>query len=223
MIQINLLPSGEKRRPARRAGTRGSGLTLPTFSGDPYMAGIVVLALLVVLGFAFAYWRVDTGMAEAEMELERQSADSTRFASTIQLVETLRARQDTIEGKIEVIRDVDARRFVWPHVLDEISRALPAYTWLSSISAVEQAAPMDSTAAPITGPSFNLEGNAGSTQALTLFMKSLESSPFIRDVSLVTSERATTSGRSYQKFTLEARYETPDSSFIETIPIITVQ
>ncbi len=243
MIEINLLSAGEKRRPGRRpAGGAGRpALKLPAFSGDPYMAGVGALALLVLLGLGFAYWRVDGRLAEVRAGLETAARDSVTFAGTIDLMTELQERQDTIEQKISVIREVDERRYVWPHLMDEISRAVPPYTWLSKLSAAEEeaAAPAqpkpagadtakaDSAKAAGTqvpvGPGFTVEGNAGSTQALTLFMKNLEESPFIRDVTLVTSEQATANGRSFQKFTLEARYELPDSSFVETVPIIPVQ
>jgi hypothetical protein len=36
----------------------------------------------------------------------------------------------------------------------------------------------------------------------------------------VTSEQATTEGRTYLKFTLEARYEKPDSSLLEIVPLL---
>lgn len=234
MIEINLLPTGEKRRPASRAGgaLRAPSLKVP---GDPYMVGLGAVGVLLLLGLGFAYWTVDTRMADARTRLDQAVADSTRFASTIQLVATLRARQDTIQRKIDVIRSVDEQRYLWPHVLDEIARAIPPYTWLTKVAAVEEKAPAPSAkdtakartaaqAAPgANTPRFDLEGNTGSTQALTRFMKSLEASPFIRDVTLVTSAQVVTEGRSYQKFTLEARYEVPDSSFIETVPVVSVK
>jgi Tfp pilus assembly protein PilN len=132
-------------------------------------------------------------------------------------VQALRTRQDTIQQKIGVIREVDQRRYVWPHLLDEIGAAVPAFTWMTQISSTE--AP-DSVAGPL---SFTIQGSAGSTQALTRFMKNLEGSPFVREVTLVTSEQAEESGRSIHRFTLEARYETPDETAIETVPIITLE
>jgi Tfp pilus assembly protein PilN len=232
LIEINLLPAGEKkRRPASRPGAARRRLPeVPKLGGDPYMAGLGGLALLLFLGLGFMYWRTGSAQTELEARLERAVEDSTRLTSTIQLVETLEARQDTIESKIGVIRSVDERRYVWPHLMDEVARAIPPYTWLTRLAAAEDdasAAPADTTAARAAGapggPKFSIEGNTGSTQALTRFMKSLEASPFIRDVTLVTSEQTSTAGRSYQKFTLEARFEVPDSSFIETLPVVPVR
>jgi len=222
LIEINLLPSGEKRRPARRAGGGRKLPSLPAYSGDPYMSGLGVFALLVFLGLGFLYWRVDIRKAELQVRLEKEVADSTTLTGTIDLVQRLSARQDTIEKKIDVIRSVDERRYVWPHIMDEVSRSIPPYTWLTKLAAAEDDASADTGGAKRAGPVFSLEGNTGSTQALTRFMKNLEASPFITGVTLVTSEQTVTEGRSYQKFTLEARWETPDSSFIETVPVIVV-
>jgi Tfp pilus assembly protein PilN len=124
-----------------------------------------------------------------------------------------------------VIREVDGRRYLWPHVMDEVSRALPPYTWLTRLVSQEAAAAPGLEGEPVArpAPGITLEGNAGSTQSLTRFMKNLESSPMLRDVTLVTSEQVEMEGRRLLRFTLEARWEEPDTSFIETVPIITVQ
>ena len=148
--------------------------------------------------------------------MQAEVRESTRFAATIEMVNALQARQDTMQMKIGIIREVDQRRYVWPHLLDEISASVPAYTWLSSINAMPPADTLD------TSPGVAVQGNAGSTQALTRFMKNLESSPFIRNVTLVTSEQTDMDGRAVHKFSLEARYETPDATAIETLPVIVI-
>src|SRR5690606_5182568 len=111
----------------------------------------------------------------------------------------------------------DTRRYVWPHLLDEIGLAVPAFLWLTDIGSTEA---RDSTQ---VGPSFSVQGNAGSTQALTRFMKNLEESAFVRDVTLVTSEQEIVEGRTIQRFSLEARYSTPPSSEIRTVPIVVLE
>jgi len=121
-----------------------------------------------------------------------------------------------------------------------VSRAVPPYTWLIKVAAAEgssapapapppaagDSARADSAAAlpPVPeGPAFTVEGAAAGTQSLTRFMKNLEASPMVRDVALVTSEQTTAEGRTYLKFTLEARWEEPDSTLVETVPVIPVQ
>lgn len=199
---------------------------MPTPAGDTRTAALGLGGVLVLLLVGFGFWRVTAHASDLEARVAQEAADSSRFATTIELVNALRARQDTIQQKIDVIRSVDRRRYVWPHLMDEVSRAVPQYTWLTSISASEPAAPpapADSTAAAApapVGPRFTIEGNAGSTQALTRFMKNLEASPFIREVTLVTSEQTVVENRTIHRFSLEATYETPDSGMIETVPII---
>jgi Tfp pilus assembly protein PilN len=216
LIQINLAPGAEARRPATRRRPSLSLPSLPSVGADPRTVGMGAGGLLLVLLAAFALWRMGQHRAQLEADVRTQAADSTRFATTIELIQSLRARQDTIQQKIGVIREVDQRRYVWPHLMDEISAAVPAFTWLTEISSPQG---QDSTSKAL---SFTVQGNAGSTQALTRFMKNLEGSPFVRDVTLVTSEQTEEAGRAIHKFTLEARYETPDSSAIETVPIIAV-
>jgi Tfp pilus assembly protein PilN len=217
VIEINLVPGAERRRPSSRKVGAGLKLpALPSFAGDSktplYAAGGVAVLLMLV----YAMWSLGARHAELEAQVQAEARDSTRFATTIELVNALQARQDTIQLKIGVIREVDQRRYVWPHLLDEISAAVPAYTWLSGINATPPADTLD------TAPGLALQGNAGSTQALTRFMKNLEGSPFIRDVTLVTSEQTDLEGRAVHKFSLEARYETPDSAAIETLPVIVI-
>ena len=239
MIEINLLPSGAARRaPAAR---RLKGTPLPKAGGDPRLAALGGAAVLFVILAAFGFWKTGSAAAAAQSRVDSAVRDSTDLARTIAMLDTLEGQRETIEQKIGVIKSVDGRRYVWPHLLDEISRATPQFTWLTKVSVSEEeeapSAPApaagdtakgDSAAAavvagPPPGPSFSLEGNAGSTQALTRFMKNLEASPMIRDVTLVTSEQTETDGRPYQRFTLEARYEEPDTALIQTVPVVTLQ
>ena len=235
MIQINLLPGGTPKRATAARGARRPAL--PTSSMDPRVAAVGLAAFLVLVLAGFGWWKTGSARTALETEVEAETQDSVRLARTISLMETLDARRDTIENKIAVIRSVDGRRYVWPHLMDEVSRAVPPYTWLTKLAAADDDTPApaaapapaagDTTtpAAPAAapapqGPAFSVEGNAGTTQALTRFMKNLEMSPMIRYVALVTSEQTSKDGRTYLKFTLEARYEKPDSSLLEIVPLL---
>lgn len=213
--------------------------------GDPRVAGVAGAGVLFLVLAAFLWWRTGSARAELMGKVDQAVSDSTRLARTISLMQQMDSRRDTMERKIDAIRSVDGRRYIWPHLLDEISRAVPQYTWLVKVSTEEEEPPpppptrgtvpmtaadsakarADSAALPAVvvppGPTFTLEGNTGSTQALTRLMKNLEASPMIREVALVTSEQANEQGRTFLKFTLEAQYEEPDSALIETVPVMT--
>ena len=224
MIEINLAPGAEGARPARQP-LAVAVPRLPSVGAPPRAVGAGALALLLLLALGHGLSRQGARREELAARVEREVADSTRFATTLALVQTLQARQDTVRQKIGLIREVDQRRYVWPHLLDEISRAVPPFTWLTEIGwkAVPAAPPPADGAAPTApvpaGPAFALQGHAGSTQALTRLMKNLEGSPFIREVTLVTSEQVDRDGRTLHRFTLEARYERPDSAAVATVPI----
>jgi Tfp pilus assembly protein PilN len=215
VIEINLAFGAESRRAPRARAAALRLPALPALGSDPRIGGAVVAGALLVLFVGHAFWSLGSRRSELEAQLREQVEDSTRYATTISLVRALEARQDTIRQKIGVIREVDQRRYVWPHLMDEISAAVPSYTWLRSITSTEP----DTLH---TVPSVTLQGNAGSTQALTRFMKNLESSAYVRDVTLVTSEQVEIDGRAVHKFTLEARYEAPDSTAILTVPLVTL-
>jgi Tfp pilus assembly protein PilN len=248
VIEINLLPGGAQKRPAA-ARRPGAGVALPRLGGDPRIAGLGGAAVLLLALSTFWFWTSGQKIASLEAQVNREVQDSVRLERSIALMKTLDTRKDTIDQKIEVIREVDVRRYVWPHLMDEVSRATPPFMWLTKMAVLEDegadaapapapaagaaAAPADTAkaradslareaaqAAVAAGPSFNVEGNAGSTQALTRFMRNLEASPMIRDVALITSEQIDFQGRSVLKFSLEARWEQPDPSLIETVPLL---
>lgn len=242
MIEINLLPSGAGKRVASAAARRpgGGGPSLPSMGADPRVVGLGAIAVLLLLGGGFWFWTSGQKLEELNTRVEEQAADSVRLERAIALMRTLDTRRDTIGQKMDVIRQVDTRRYVWPHLMDEVSRATPPYLWLTRMAVVDDApaappaapagAPADTAAAaaapaPVVpaGPTFGIEGNAGSTEALTRFMRNLEASPMIRDVSLVTSQQETVQGRAVLKFTVEARWENPDPAFVETVPLLTVR
>lgn len=217
LIEINLAPGGST---AKLGSRRASSLRLPAipqFGGDAKTYGAIAAALILLSLALFGYWRMGARQVALEAQIRQEVADSTRLAATIELLRSLQARQDTVEQKIEVIRSVDTRRYVWPHLLDEISLAVPAYTWLTDLTSTE---PVDSLA---TGPAFTIQGNAGSTAALTRFMKNLETSPFVREVTLITSEQEILEGRTIQRFSLEARYRQPEQGVIETVPLVELE
>jgi Tfp pilus assembly protein PilN len=139
-----------------------------------------------------------------------------------------------------MIESIDGKRFVWSHIMDEVSRALPSYTWLTQLVQTNVTAPiqpmpdlpsgagknaagakeaLDDSIAQAQRVNFRLVGNTVDIQALTRYMRLLEASPFVENVQLVKSALIIVDGKEVTEFTLDASYQTPDSTAIRTVPL----
>jgi Tfp pilus assembly protein PilN len=38
-----------------------------------------------------------------------------------------------VRRQLAVISEIDSTRYAWAHVLDEVSRSMPPYTWLTAV------------------------------------------------------------------------------------------
>src|SRR4029077_19085452 len=164
--------------------------------------GSVVLSVAVV-GSTYLYQEQRiSSLAQAETEA---LADSTKVAAALKERMRADARRDTLLRRMNLIRAIDEDRFIWPHVLDEVSKALPPYTWLSSLAfmgtpqgSINVAAGAKPEAAaddkgkkkakkvdvevPRDEVRIRMIGLTPDIQALTRFMRQLEASPFFADV-----------------------------------------
>ncbi|MDQ5841671.1 MAG: PilN domain-containing protein, partial [Chloroflexota bacterium] len=128
-----------------------------------------------------------------------------------------------------VIRNVDGDRYVWAHLLDEVTKALPAYTWLVDLGttpapAAAQASqgrnqPADTTADTTPPPLvFQLNGRTIDIQAYTRFLRQLEASPWIKDVIPVSAQTVVEHERPVTAFSIRATYASADSAYIRVAP-----
>lgn len=215
MIQVNLLPGAVRKKPTRRMPSFGmeSLSKLKGTAGFDKLTMFAVASWLIMLpltGYMFLNTRARAN--ELNVSVEGALADSTKFANVIAANKKMLARRDTIAQKVSIIQEIDAARYVWPHILDEVSRALPPYTWLVNV----QSQPVDSLGAKAN---FRIEGRTGNNFALTRYLTDLEASPFIRNVRLMTTELVRENEKLVYSFQLEASYEVPPPDVIETVPL----
>lgn len=248
MIQINLLPGARK-------GTKGSaGLSLPSsFSAvggsvrDPWLLAAAASVVIAVSTVGVLFTAQSARAGEVGERLERALRDSTRYEKVLSARAKLAAERDSVYRQLQIIRTIDDNRYNWAHILDEVSRALPAYTWLTSLeqtsdaplppggdSAVTAAAPAAAAAAKKEAKAkavadtiavhhpleFKLVGQTVDIQALTMFMRQLESSPFIQKVALTKSEIVIVDSKDVTQFELKAEYEVPPKGVIQTTPLV---
>ncbi len=67
---------------------------------------------------------------------------------------------------------------------------------------------------------FRIVGQTVDIQALTMFMRQMESSPFIQHVALSKSEIVIVDGKDVTQFELSAEYEVPAPGVVRTSPLV---
>ena len=233
MITINLRP-GQKRR---RAGLplKGIAESLRSLSGKVKSPLLITAAVAWVVagGFLTVTWLASQQQLNAlEPKLEQTRAEHKRFQTFLAQKQRQEMIRDSLLAQINVIRSVDGDRYVWPHVLDEIAKALPAYTWLTTVSAVAAAptvtgtnppAAADTTAADSAAPpppmAFTIEGRTVDIQAYTRFLRQLEASPWVGEVTPVSAQTIVEKERPVTAFVIRAQFRLADSAYIRTVPL----
>jgi Tfp pilus assembly protein PilN len=241
MITVNLRPDLKRKR-ARRPlqGMLESVRGLGSKTKDPLLL-VAVVAWVVVGGWlSFVYLGTARELNALEPQLEQSRAENKRFKAFLTEKRHQETIRDSLVAQIGTIRTVDGDRYVWPHLLDEVTRALPAYTWLVDIGpagarttpGVPPAAPAPTAAAPAKADSgkagapapvppvqFELNGRTVDIQAYTRFLRQLEASPWIIDVLPVSAQTVVEEERPITAFTIRGTFRQADSAYIRTVPL----
>jgi Tfp pilus assembly protein PilN len=248
MIEINLLPGAKKAK-------RGGGSSAPSINfaaigaaisakvKDKWLAAAVLSGAVSFAAIALLFLSQrnrESGLQAAEA---KALEDSTKYAAVRADRARAQARRDSALLQLNIIKAIDEDRYVWPHVLEEISRALPIYTWMRVVTFTGQPQGVNPPAAikqppPDTGKvkkkradpviprdtvRIRLTGRTVDIQALTRFMRSLEESPFLGLVQLQKSELSVEGGKEVTQFTLDVMYTRPDTTLLRRAPLTLTQ
>ena len=230
MIEINLLPGKKKKAAGTGAGFR---LALPDFQGllasvkNPWLLAASAASVIVVGGGLLLFITQSTRLRVLESRLDGVRVEKRRFDAVIAQKRQSEKIRDSLVYQINVIRGIDADRYIWPHVLDQITKALPPYTWLTGVSAMvgastPGAAPVAAGAIDSTGTPLVRVWITGSTvdiQAYTTFLRQLAASPWLTDVTPATSSTIIEADRPVTAFNVAVRYRVADSVYIRTVPV----
>lgn len=213
MIEVNLHPSAEKKGRGRKGGFSGIDFEMPEFGGfspvetfrsEPWKAACLIVLVVVPLLAGFLWFRQSSRAGDLETRLEEARQDSVRLADLRELSDSLTARRQEIRDRVELVRGLDDNRFVWPHLLDEVARALPQQAWLRGLKQRGELPDLQ----------MQIMGTASRPLIITEFVRNLEGSPFVGDVQIVGSNRQMSDGVSTQSFVLEVTYSPPPESAV---------
>ncbi|HEX6627858.1 MAG TPA: PilN domain-containing protein [Gemmatimonadaceae bacterium] len=144
MIEINLLP-GDAKKKKRGKATTGTGFKMEFHPGqwfaglsdkitDKYMLGAIGAAgasgALIVLMFISQTARA----ALLDARENKAVKDSAQYSAVLNAKAKAEATRDSLYQQIAIIKSIDDSRYLWSHLMYEISNALPQYTWLIDVT-----------------------------------------------------------------------------------------
>ena len=183
-IEINLLPR-ELRKKTKIVNIDKS---------ITYVAGLV--GILIILFVAISIFQniklkaMDVKIAEAQKKTDE-------LKPNIELVDALIQVKDKIMQRMSAIEALDRNRAVWVRVLEDLSKRVPEYLWLSLLKEEESALPKADSLKPKTPTPLEsqvrrvtLEGYSYSLNSLASFMIQLMQSRYFANMDLQYVKRA---------------------------------
>jgi len=186
MIRINLVAperatkAKAKAGPVIPAGALQSYLLLALFAG-----GALVLC-------AGAWWLQSNKLKDLETRIAADEKRQKDLQAIKQQVDQFQQRKAILENKVLVIEQLRLAQKSPVHMLDEISKALPDYVWLTG---------MDETRGAI-----RFQGQSNSLAAVADFIGGLQRSGWFPQVDLGTAVEA----RSIVNFTVTGNFKDPE-------------
>src|SRR4026208_671676 len=147
MIEINLLPGDGKKKRSKKTTTSSMKFDFhPSqwFAGitekitDKYLLGAIGAAGLAGLLIALMFISQTARATMLEARETKAVKDSAQFSAVLNAKARAEATRDSLYQQVAIIKSIDDSRYLWSHLMYEISNALPQYTWLREITQTSQ-------------------------------------------------------------------------------------
>lgn len=242
-IEINLLPGakrGRKKSKGVSADFKALGASIAARFRDLWLTAAIGSGAVaaIVIGVMFLAQRAKD--ASLNTTLEKVVADSSHYAVVLADRARAEAKRDSALSQLSIIKAIDEDRFIWPHIMDEISRAMPPYLWLKTVTitgaqqgtnpaAAYRPPPPDTNSKrkkkavtfelPRDTVHLRITGRTVDIQAFTRFYRTLEDSPFLGGVQFTKTETMVELGKEIRTFELDMVFTRPDSSLLRRVPL----
>jgi len=164
MIRINLLAERRSVKAVSKGFQAGQKITV---------IGSLLLVLTLV-GVGWRYWAIGQQEAQVAREVADAQREELRLAEILKQVQEFEARKQQLQQRVALIDQLRKGQNAPVHMVDQISRALPDMTWLTSLKQ--------------EGDTLTLQGRCLTLTSLSDFVGNLEASRyFARPVEIVDS------------------------------------
>jgi type IV pilus assembly protein PilN len=164
MIRINLLSERRSVKAVSKGFQAGQKITV---------IGSLLLVLTLV-GVGWRYWAISQQQAQVAREVAAAQREEQRLAEILKQVAEFEVRKQQLEQRVALIDELRKGQNAPVHMVDQISRALPDMTWLTTLKQ--------------EGYTLTLQGRCLTLTSLSDFVGNLEASRyFARPVEIVDS------------------------------------
>ena len=165
MIKINLLATAQQ--------TKSRSSSLPKFEGvgtlgqNALMVGLVLVAVLFI---GYRWYSLADQQARLTREIVKAEEEKRRLQDIIRRGEEFKAKKELLQRKISLITQLKKNQSGPVHLLDEVSKTLPDFLWLDSMTE--------------SGFSVQIRGKATTYNAVSNFYNNLTGSRYFQNVVL---------------------------------------
>jgi type IV pilus assembly protein PilN len=157
MIRINLLAT---ERRAAKAAPRGLQ------AGQKITVAGSLILILAALGVGWRYWALGQEQARLAREIDEARREEQRLVEILKQVQEFEGRRAQLQQRVALIDELRRGQNAPVHMIDQVSRALPEMTWLTSMTQ--------------SGYDLTIEGRCLSLTSLSDFVGNLEASRYFR-------------------------------------------
>lgn len=184
MIRINLL------KPETKEIKEGPPAGLPEYGArkGPTLGNLIILLLIIAL--AATYFLQKKAIDKETALLAAAKEEKSQLQYVIQKLDEVNRQKSSLERRINLINQLKSQQGVAVHIMDEISKCLPEWVWLTETS--------------FNGKQIQIKGRALSNNLIADFIFNLENSPVLESVNLVSSTQKASRRDEYLEFGLNA-------------------
>ncbi len=180
MIRINLLKPEAKELPTEEVRRE---IKPPRMS---------LIYLLVIFAAAALFFYQRSAFNKENNLLEAAQVEKNKLSDVLGKLEEAQKLKSLFERKINLINQLKPHQQVAVRIMDELSKHIPYYVWLSEATYDKQ--------------TVHIKGRALSNNLIADYIYSLETSPYFFNVNLLSSTQRTTKDNQYLEFAINASY-----------------
>lgn len=195
MIKVNLLSPERKEV----AGAPEAAAFVEEERENKVNVGAIVAAVLLTVGtIGFLYFTQASTLDNKQKVLAEKRARKAQLDNVLKTLAQLEKTKKDLDRKVKVIGELKAQQTSAVRMMDEVSKALPDWVWLSALS--------------YTRGVVSINGRALSNNLIADFINNLDSTGYFLDIRLNSSKRSRRGGTEVYDFSITCRFVVPISN-----------